>query len=158
MTLLPKTVFLTPLEAAAEERGQKKKRLIWSVDRRRSSVQSRWLTAPSVNKPRTLFCDQLAPSRPSDSSWGGQGIFYTYCIKSSYAESTNFINSLIINVFLMMKIDCTVVFFILSPACCCQQADCYGWYINTQVTTDAVQLWCIKRYCISAVAHLECTN
>lgn len=36
----------------------------------------------NVKQPRTLFCDQLAPSLPSDLSWGGQGIFYTYCMKT----------------------------------------------------------------------------
>lgn len=47
----------------------------------------------------------------------------------------------------MMKIDCTDVFFFfysLACACCCRQVARYGWYINTQVTTDAVQPWCIK--------------
>lgn len=47
----------------------------------------------------------------------------------------------------MMKRDCTVFFFFFYSfvcACRCRQADRYGWYINTQVTTDIVQPWCIK--------------
>lgn len=85
MTLLPKRFILTPL---LKQQGKKEKiDLMYSQTEEQpteplteDSLKKK--NQPSVKQPRTLFRDRLAPSLPSGASWGGQGLFYTYCMKT----------------------------------------------------------------------------